>query len=104
MSFKKSILLAITVFALPAMTSAADIDAGKTKAVLCGACHGSDGMATQAIYPNLAGQNEAYLASSLKAYRSKDRNGGLASIMQIQASRLSDDDIADLAAYFSSLK
>jgi cytochrome c553 len=55
-------------------------------------------------YPNLAGQNEAYLVSALKAYRSKERNGGMASIMQMQAANLSDADIENLAAYFASLK
>lgn len=56
------------------------------------------------VYPNLAGQNAEYLVSALKAYRDKQRQGGMAAIMQMQASNLSDEDIANLAAYYSSLK
>ncbi len=104
MKLNKKSLLAASLLVLSSTINAADIEAGKSKAILCAACHGSDGIATQPIYPNLAGQNEPYLASSLKAYRDKQRNGGMASIMQIQAANLSDDDIANLAAYFASLK
>ena len=97
----------ITLSALSAAHSAlaaGDIEAGKTKAVLCASCHGAKGMATIPTYPNLAGQNEAYLVSALNAYRSKERQGGQASVMQMQAANLSDEDINNLAAYFASLK
>lgn len=87
-------------------TFAADADAaaGKTKAAVCAACHGANGVATIPIYPNLAGQNEPYLVSALKGYRDKQRNGGMAAIMQMQAAALSDEDIDNLAAYYTSLK
>jgi cytochrome c553 len=85
-------------------TFAADVAAGKAKAAICAACHGASGVATIPIYPNLAGQNEPYLVSALKGYRDKQRNGGMAAIMQMQAAALSDQDIDNLAAYFSSLK
>ncbi|MDX1458221.1 MAG: cytochrome c [Marinobacter sp.] len=88
---------------MPALGMAGDVEAGKTKAAVCMACHGQNGMAQIPSYPNLAGQNEAYLVNALNAYRSKQRNGGQAPIMQGQAAALSDDDIANLAAYFSSL-
>jgi cytochrome c553 len=102
--------LIIPVIALTALFSAnsafaaGDIAAGKVKTALCAACHGAKGIAVMGMYPNLAGQNEAYLVSALKAYRSKERNGGMAAIMQMQAANLSDADIDDVAAYFSSLK
>ncbi|MDH5358273.1 MAG: cytochrome c [Gammaproteobacteria bacterium] len=83
---------------------AGDVEAGKAKAAICASCHGANGIATMPSYPNLAGQNEAYLVSSLKAYRDKHRNGGMAAIMQMQATSLSDADIDNLAAYFASLK
>jgi len=89
--------------ALPMMASAGDAAAGKAKAAVCAACHGQNGVALIPMYPNLAGQHEMYLVSSLKAYRSKERNGGMAAIMQGQAAALSDDDIANLSAYFASL-
>lgn len=89
--------------AIPFMASAADAAAGKTKAAVCAACHGQNGMAQIPTYPNLAGQNEQYLVLALKAYKNKQRTGGQAAIMQGQAANLSDTDIADLAAYWSSL-
>lgn len=101
-------LTAITVAALTFSASALakdDIAAGKAKAQhACSACHGLDGHADIASYPNLAGQNRQYLIKALKAYRNKDRSGGQASIMQSQASALSDQQIRDVAAYYASLK
>jgi len=82
-----------------------DIAAGKTKVQnVCSACHGMDGHAAVPTYPNLAGQNEQYLIKALEAYRAKNRSGGQAMIMQAQAAALSDQDIENVAAYFSSLK
>ncbi|WP_372986008.1 c-type cytochrome [Marinobacter sp.] len=90
--------------ALPTLAAAAgDVEAGKAKAAVCAACHGQNGMAQIPTYPNLAGQNEQYLVSALKAYKNKQRSGGQAAIMQGQAAALSDEDIANLAAYYASL-
>jgi len=83
---------------------AGDIAAGKEKSAVCAACHGADGIAVIPGYPNLKGQNEQYLVSSINAYKAGQRTGGLAAVMQAQANMLSDDDIANLAAYYSSLK
>ncbi|HAS6151971.1 cytochrome c [Vibrio vulnificus] len=84
--------------------AAGDVAAGQAKAAVCAACHGADGMATIPGYPNLKGQNEQYLVSAIKAYKNKERNGGLAVVMQAQAAMLNDADIANLAAYYASLK
>lgn len=84
--------------------AAGDVAAGKAKSAVCAACHGADGMAVIPGYPHLKGQNEQYLITSMKAYKNKERNGGLALVMQAQASMLSDADIANLAAYYASLK
>ncbi|KOO14570.1 cytochrome C biogenesis protein CcsB [Vibrio xuii] len=84
--------------------AAGDVAAGQAKAAVCAACHGADGIAMIPDYPNLKGQNEQYLVSSIKAYKNKERNGGMAAVMQAQASLLSDADIANLAAYYASLK
>ena len=101
--------LAYTLFGLTALFGAqnvlaADAAAGKAKAAVCAACHGTNGIAPMPAYPNLAGQNAPYLVSSLKAYRDKQRNGGMAAIMQMQAASLSDEDIDNIAAHFSGLK
>ncbi|MBU2711856.1 c-type cytochrome [Zooshikella harenae] len=96
----------LPLFSLSSMyaSAAGDIDAGKNKAKICTACHGEDGHAKIPIYPHLAGQNAAYLESALKAYRAKQRQGGQAVVMHAQAANLSDQDIADLAAFYNSLK
>ncbi|MCU8162400.1 cytochrome c [Vibrio vulnificus] len=84
--------------------AAGDVAAGQAKAAVCAACHGANGIATIPGYPNLKGQNEQYLVSAIKAYKNKERNGGLAVVMQAQAAMLNDADIANLAAYYASLK
>jgi cytochrome c553 len=85
---------------LPAW-AAGDAAAGKAKSTACAACHGADGNSPTSAFPKLAGQNDDYLAHSLKAYRDKTRSNA---IMNGQAANLSDQDIADLAAYFASQK
>lgn len=74
-------------------------EAGQTKSVVCAACHGADGNSLNPEWPSLAGQNEIYLLRSLKAFKSGDRDNVL---MSSQAQPLSDQDMADLAAYFAS--
>ncbi|OIQ25489.1 cytochrome c [uncultured Vibrio sp.] len=83
---------------------AGDVAVGKAKSAMCAACHGADGMAMIPGYPHLKGQNEQYLISSITAYKNKERNGGQSAVMQPMAAALSDEDIANLAAYYSSLK
>ena len=101
---KKMIVLATAALTLTAATAfAGDAAAGKAKAAVCAACHGADGKATAPLYPNLAGQNEIYLVNALKAYKAGQRTGGTAAMMAPMAAPLSDADIANLAAYFSSL-
>lgn len=95
--------LAIGALLVPAAHSfaAGDVAAGKAKAAICAACHGANGVSTADMYPNLAGQKEAYLVTQLKAFRDGSRANP---IMQPMAKPLSDEDINNLAAYFSSLK
>ena len=97
-------LLGLLTIGTSATVMAGDIEAGKKKAAVCAACHGANGMAAIPSYPNLAGQNEAYLVSAMKAYKNKERNGGMAAVMQGQAASLSDTDIENLAAFYASLK
>jgi cytochrome c553 len=100
----KKLLLASLFLIAPTLVSAADIEAGKAKAVVCAACHGADGISIAPIYPNLKGQKEAYLLSSLKAYKAGQRKGGMSMLMTPQAMALSDADMVNVAAYYSSLK
>lgn len=102
---KKALALTLlaTVMSAPSL-AAGDAEAGKAKAAVCAACHGADGVAMIPGYPNLKGQNEQYLVSALKAYKNKERNGGMAAVMQPQAAMLSDTDMVNVAAYFSQMK
>jgi len=79
----------------------ADLAAGKAKAAqVCGACHGPMGeKPTQPDYPILAGQWQDYLERALKDYKSGKRKNP---IMNGMAAALSDQDIENVAAWFSS--
>jgi len=101
----KQQILATTAALILAATSnialAGDAAAGKAKAATCGGCHGANGISAVPNYPNLAGQKEAYLVKQLKAFKSKTRTDPT---MNAMAAPLSDADIANVSAYFSSLK
>lgn len=100
---KKILISALFLMATtPAL--AVDIAAGKAKTAMCVACHGKDGIAAVATYPNLAGQQAKYLESSIKAYKNKQRTGGQAPVMYGMVAALSDADISNIAAYYASLK
>lgn len=99
---KKSILLGlITSVALFAATAnAGDVEAGKAKSAVCAACHGGAGISPTPIWPNLAGQKEQYLIAQLKAFKDGTRKNAQ---MAPMVAGLSDEDMANLAAYYSSL-
>lgn len=81
--------------------TAAEIEAGKKKAMACAGCHGTDGKATAAQFADLAGQHESYLTHALNAYKNGGRQDA---IMGGQVAALDAKAIANLAAYFSSQK
>lgn len=101
---KAALLSAAAVAVVPQVALAGDAAAGKAKAAMCAGCHGANGIAISPTYPNLAGQNAPYLEAAMKAYKLKQRSGGQAAVMYGMAAALSDADIANLAAYYSSLK
>ena len=67
----------------------------------CAVCHGADGIAVNPDAPNLAGEAAIYIERQLRAFRSGERKNEQMSLM---AKGLSDQDIADLAAWFSAIK
>ena len=69
-------------------------------AAACRACHGLDGIARLPNAPHIAGESELYLIAQLRAFRSGERKSEL---MSVVAQSLSDDDIADLAAWYASI-
>ena len=97
------VVLAWRVTSLPVLADG-DIAQGQAKSASCAACHGATGKATNTLYPNIGGQNAAYLALALNAYKSGGRTGGQAGVMHAFTAGLSEQDINDLAAFYSSQK
>jgi cytochrome c553 len=94
-------LLALGLAAAAPAIAAGDAAAGQAKAITCAACHGADGNSLNPEWPSLAGQHPAYTIKQLQAFKSGARQNVL---MSGQAMALSDQDMADLAAYFASQK
>lgn len=97
-SLSIAVLLAMSWVGAPQAASASS--AGRLKAEqVCAACHGPDGNTATDQFPRLAGQREAYLVATLRAYRAGLRNDAT---MRPQAARLTDQEITDLAAYYGA--
>lgn len=92
------VLAVLYLFAV--VSHAGDGQAGKAKAVICAACHGGMGISPVGAFPNLAGQKEEYLVAQITAFRDGARESAQ---MAPMVSGLSDEDIANLAAYYASL-
>lgn len=101
-SLVAALMLPLAVIVAPAATAhaAGDAKAGASKAVVCSACHGSQGISGNPLWPNLAGQQQPYLEKQIKAFRDGDR---VEPTMQPFVASLSDQDVADIAAYFAGL-
>lgn len=93
-------VVAALLLALSGLVSATDAERGRQKAAVCVACHGADGIAVITEYPNLAGQKVKYLQLAIKAYRDGERRHA---VMSPMAAGLSEQDIADIAAFYASL-
>lgn len=95
---------ALAALAIPTHAEG-DAAAGKGKTAMCAGCHGIAGFRTAypETYhvPKLGGQNAGYIVSALKAYKAGDRSHPT---MKAIAASLSDQDMADLAAYYSAAK
>ncbi|PAJ73874.1 cytochrome C [Pseudoalteromonas sp. NBT06-2] len=95
-------LLIVSGLALTTInTQAADVAAGKAKSGMCAACHGAAGISSVPMYPNLAGQKAVYLEKQLKAFKSGVRKDP---VMAPMSMGLSDADMANISAYYASLK
>ena len=99
----KSFFFALLTTLIFASTSAlaGDAAAGKAKSALCASCHGPTGISMSPVWPNLAGQKEQYLIKQITAFRDGTRQDPM---MAPMVAALSDTDIENLAAYFSSQK
>lgn len=94
------LLAAIFAFASNAVFAAGDAAAGKAKSAACAACHNPDGNSTNPEWPKLAGQHAGYLEKQLRDFKSGARTN---QIMLGMVAPLSEQDMADLAAYYASM-
>ena len=101
MKHRQFLLSALLALGALSPAHAADIAAGKVKALfVCSDCHGAAGISVVDNFPNLAGQKEKYLIIQLKAFKAGTRRNQM---MNLIAKQLTDADIANVAAYYASL-
>ena len=96
-----TLLLAIGFASASIASPTGKVATGKQKAAPCAACHGDGNKTLNDTYPKLAGQYPEYLAKALHEYQSGKRKNA---VMGGQAQALTEKEIADLSAYFGSLK
>ena len=97
----KWIVVAAALTVAGGAQAAGDATAGQQKSAPCQACHSTDGNSQVGMYPKIAGQHAGYIVTQLKALRDGRRKDP---VMSPMAANLSDQDIDDLAAYFSGQK
>jgi cytochrome c553 len=92
---------ALGIGAVPAAAQEGSAEAGQSKALLCGACHGADGNSTAVdpTWPSLAGQHASYIVSQVEAFQSGEREN---SNMTAPMTTLTEQDTHDIAAWFAS--
>jgi cytochrome c553 len=91
----------LSVLSGAAWAADGDVAAGRRKALQCQTCHGLDGMSKLPEAPHIAGQPVPYLIKSLNDYRQGVRKNEM---MDVVAKELTDQDVADLAAYYSAIE
>src|SRR5437868_2928952 len=101
-------LLAFIPAFVPAAHAAGDAAAGKAKVTaVCAACHGENGISVSDTIPNLAAQRAGYIENQLKALKEGSRRPSTptspTASMAAIAAQLSPEDMANVAAYFTSL-
>ncbi len=99
---KTSILLIgfVASLALSAPVLADSMAAAEKAKSLCAGCHGPEGISINPLWPNIAGQQDQYMVKTMNDYKSGKRDDpNMAAIAQT----LSDEEILELAAYYSAL-
>jgi len=92
----------VLMFAVSGVQAGGDLTKGKELAQKCDFCHGEDGKGKD-DNPAIAGLNESYMIEQLKAFKSGER-AGENNMMLMFTKKLSDQDVSDLAVYFSTLE
>ena len=93
--------LAASLSLLTTAHAAGSAEAGQARSIVCAGCHGVDGNSFNPEWPSLAGQNASYLIKALQSFKDGSRQNVL---MNAQAAALSEQDMQDLAAWYSSQK
>jgi cytochrome c553 len=96
-----TLVLSGSLLTVAARAQEGSVDAGRTKSATCAACHGLDGNSVTPDWPSLAGQHTIYIVRQLKAFKAGDR---VNVTMKPFADMLTDQDMADIAAYFAAQK
>jgi len=94
-----SFTLTLLLIAPISFSMAGDVEAGKSKSIVCSACHGQDGNSINPLWPSLAGQHKQYTIHTLKAYQNGTR---VDAVMQAQVMALTEQDLEDIAAYYNA--
>lgn len=95
-------IFVIVLGVLTGVSHAANVENGKQTAnSRCISCHGKTGISTNPLYPNLAGQHAAYLVKQMRDFQSGQRQDP---VMNAMLKGVTEAEIEDLAAYFSTLK
>lgn len=107
----KKIIMTVLLGLIAVVTANAaqgDAEAGKGKTAMCAACHGPDGNSLVPMYPKLAGQSASYLVKQLTEFKlgmtSAGKSGRVDPVMGGMAMALSEQDIADVSAFYASQK
>ncbi len=112
MRFNYKALIGMSVTLMLTQVNANEItpnyEAGKKIAETCVSCHGKDGVSTNDLYPKLAGQHQKYIRTQLyemkRSYTDPDNGLRFDKDMSVEANKLTDQDIADVALYLSKQK
>jgi cytochrome c553 len=85
------------------LAQSGDAEAGKGKVVTCVACHGQNGISATPDFPHLAGQVPGYIAAQLDLFKKGADGGRVNAMMNGMVATLTDQDMADIDAYYSAL-
>jgi len=104
MKFRSMVPLSLVAISCVApFSQAQESQAQRTASQVCASCHGPGGISISPAFPSLAGQKKEYLEGQLKAFRDRTRADPMAqAYMWGMTSQLSDQTLADLAAYYSA--
>jgi cytochrome c553 len=87
---------------MPDLLTTGDAQAGAALVATCSACHGAQGQSINSDWPSLAGQNQRYISDQLKYFQQGDRENALMMAVIPYLKTLSDSQLLDIAAFYSS--